>query len=103
MVAGEEEEKILIKLTDFGFACNTKTDRETKNISCGTIYFMAPELLKDRVKNISEKVDIWAVGVITHYLLTGKYPFEGIDYDEIRENILSGCIKYDCSLSPIAK
>lgn len=51
---------------------------------------MAPELLSSKVKNISEKVDIWAVGVITHYLMTGCYPFEGDDYYEIRDNILQG-------------
>ena len=49
---------------------------------------MAPELLQDRVEFISEKVDIWAVGVLTHYLLTGEYPFRGDDYDEVKENIL---------------
>ena len=71
----EEEEKIHIKLTDFGFACNTKTERVTKNIDCGTVMFMAPEILQDKVTNVTDKVDIWAVGVITYFLLTGHYLF----------------------------
>ena len=40
------------------------------------------------MESITEKVDIWAVGVLTHYLLTGEYPFRGDDYDEVKENIL---------------
>ena len=43
---------------------------------------MAPELLEhsesDGQLHYNEKVDIWAIGVITYYLVReGKFPFPG--------------------------
>jgi serine/threonine protein kinase len=35
---------------------------------------MAPEILQS---HYNEKVDIWAIGVITYMLLSGKAPFTG--------------------------
>ena len=63
---------------------------------------MAPELLQDKVENIDEKVDIWAVGVLTHYLLTGEYPFKGDDFWEVKENIIANNVQLEKDkLSPI--
>ena len=65
---------------------------------------MAPELLQEPVRKINEKVDIWAVGVMTHFLLTGQYPFRGEDFEEVRENILAYRLELEEDLlSPIAK
>ena len=101
-----DEDKITIKLTDFGFSCNTITESKTKNISCGTPTFMAPELLKKKVRNVTEKVDIWAVGVMIHYLLTGQYPFDysegGDDSRIIRTAILNKKVKISTDLNPQA-
>ena len=54
------------KVTDFGFA---KTfDQDTKmSLTLGTAPYMAPELLKK--SKYDEKVDIWAIGVMTYYLI----------------------------------
>ena len=101
-----DSEKILVKLTDFGFAYDsTETGYlETKNISCGTLCYMAPELLQEQVKNMTEKVDIWAVGILTHFLLTGQYPFRGEDYYEIRDNVLAyNLVLAKDELSPMAQ
>jgi serine/threonine protein kinase len=37
--------------------------------------YMAPEIISE--ENYSKPVDIWAVGVITYLLLTGRPPFKG--------------------------
>ena len=50
---------------------------------------MAPELLQDWVENITEKVEIWAVGVMAHFLLTGQFPFCGSDYYDVRDNVFA--------------
>jgi serine/threonine protein kinase len=36
---------------------------------------MAPEIWEGKAYN--EKVDIWSLGIVMYYLLTGSHPFEG--------------------------
>ena len=69
----EEGDTINVKLTDFGFACIHDKDVGLKTV-LGTPHYMAPELVKRH--KYGPGVDIWAVGVITHTLLTGCAPFE---------------------------
>jgi calcium-dependent protein kinase len=52
---------------------------------------MAPEVLQH---HYNEKVDIWAVGVITFMLLSGKAPFCGQDDDEILEKVKIGSFEF---------
>ena len=42
----------------------------------GTIQYMGPELLGHQFYD--EKVDIWAIGIVTYELLFGNLPFHGI-------------------------
>lgn len=41
--------------------------------STGTLNYMAPEMLNGSSYN--QKVDIWALGVLTYKLFYGSYPF----------------------------
>jgi serine/threonine protein kinase len=43
--------------------------------SAGTLAFAAPERLVDNCV-YSEKVDMWAAGIVLFMLLTGSHPFE---------------------------
>lgn len=54
-----------IKICDFGFSCNYKKGKKKKSSSCafGSFFWRAPELIKDDVV-YSEKVDVWAAGMI---------------------------------------
>lgn len=40
---------------------------------CGTPMYFSPELLTKQ--EYDEKVDLWAVGVLTYELVVGKSPF----------------------------
>ena len=73
--AGDNDVKV--KLTDFGFACYFKQGEELK-LPLGSPLYMAPELI--RKKPYDQRVDTWAVGVMTYIMLTGTPPF----YDEDR-------------------
>ena len=42
---------------------------------------MAPDIINEQV--YGKPVDIWALGVITHVLLTGSPPFFGVNKEEI--------------------
>jgi serine/threonine protein kinase len=49
---------------------------------------MAPEMLNFSPQNYSSKVDIWALGVMAHEILTGVVVFPGINPAAVRQNIL---------------
>ncbi|MCX6666474.1 MAG: serine/threonine-protein kinase [Euryarchaeota archaeon] len=60
-------EKIGVKLTDFGFSSSIK---RIEQVTIGTPIFFAPEVANKF--EISEKCDIWALGVLISQILTGK-------------------------------
>lgn len=70
IVFGKKKDYSTLKLIDFGLATTT---RNTHKNSCGSPYYMAPEIIKG---NFCKKTDIWSVGVIIYLMLTGKHPFE---------------------------
>ena len=83
-----------IKLIDFGFAVFMKKKKELLYVS-GTPYYFAPEALiydkKDNEKSLQGyKCDIWSLGVLLYFMLTGEMPFEGEDTDELFENVKKG-------------
>eukprot|EP00906_Rhabdomonas_costata_P029426 RCo041529 len=77
-----------LKLVDFGSAITLQAG-ETATQVVGTVKFMAPEMI--RLEPYTEKIDIWAVGVILYIMLTGRepFPFEG---EELRRAIQRGAV-----------
>ena len=65
---------LICKITDFGFATAINPNKK-ETIALGTPLYMAPELAKNEA--YSFPVDIWALGVITHNIMTGSPPFLG--------------------------
>jgi serine/threonine-protein kinase len=67
-----------VKLLDFGIAKLVRTAPGERGLTgagqrIGTPYAMAPEQI--RGGTIDTRVDIYALGVLLHHLLTGRYPF----------------------------
>lgn len=69
----------LAKLADFGLAVSYARaggTRVTKHgTALGTLMFMPPEQIRD-AGSVREPADLYAVGVMLYYLLTGRYTFE---------------------------
>jgi serine/threonine-protein kinase len=85
-----------VKLLDFGIARMTEpgNDRHLNTLTrtgavMGTPYFMSPEQALGLKKNIDQRTDIWAVGVILYKCVTGRYPFEGENYNQVMAQIIS--------------
>jgi serine/threonine protein kinase len=62
---------------DFGFAENY-TPGEILTVSCGTLEYAAPELLRPRgqVFYKPEAIDVWSAGVCLFAFVTGTLPFD---------------------------
>ncbi|KAJ9454051.1 RAC family serine/threonine-protein kinase-like protein [Diplonema papillatum] len=75
-------------LTDFGFA-KTVLPTELNTTRCGTLPYMAPEILRQSPVGYGFEVDWWALGVLLFLLLTGCYPFWHADPREAMKQILS--------------
>ena len=54
-----------IKLADFGL-CNSVATNDMLKTNCGTLTYIAPEILKGLKYNKS--VDMWSVGIISYIL-----------------------------------
>ena len=66
-----------VKVADFGLAKMSMTEESAlttrSGISMGTLHYMAPEALM-LGSNVDHRADIYAVGVMLYYMLTGKLP-----------------------------
>ncbi|MCH7747829.1 MAG: serine/threonine protein kinase [Acidobacteria bacterium] len=78
-----------IVLMDFGAArFRDPSAVEAPETRAGTPAYMAPELFRlrgDRLVEPTVQSDVYAVGVLLFYLVTGKHPVSGRSADEIRD------------------
>lgn len=69
-----------------------------KRAFCGTIEYMAPEMIRSQTTNY--KLDIWCLGVLLYEMVQGRPPFTGKNDQEKCNAILSGkALKYDEAIS----
>lgn len=71
------------KLIDFGFATELNFNLPATNSFLGTAGYLAPEIRQRR--DYSKTVDVWALGVLTHLVLTCQLPFD-ISIDDLPTN-----------------
>jgi serine/threonine protein kinase len=82
-----------VKVLDFGLVREFRRDKDKLAITAkesfvGTPWFMPPEAFKDS-SNLDPRSDIYSVGALGYYLLTGRFVFEGDSVFEIYEKQLT--------------
>ncbi|KAI0315857.1 Pkinase-domain-containing protein [Amylostereum chailletii] len=83
-----------IMIADFGLSRVMDTDRfHLLTEICGTPGYMAPEIFKKT--GHGQPVDIWAMGVITYFLLAGYTPFDRDSQRQEMEAIIAGDYKFE--------
>nr|XP_033806925.1 ribosomal protein S6 kinase alpha-5 isoform X2 [Geotrypetes seraphini] len=97
-----------VVLTDFGLSKEFLTDEKERAYSfCGTIEYMAPEIVRGGEMGHDKAVDWWSLGVLMFELLTGASPFtvdgEKNSQSEISRRILKNDPPYPPEMSSIAK
>ncbi|KAL4837065.1 hypothetical protein H8958_013386 [Nasalis larvatus] len=75
-----------VKLTDFGLCKESVHDGTVTHTFCGTIEYMAPEILMRSGHN--RGVDWWSLGALIYDMLTGTPPFTGENRKKTTDNIL---------------
>lgn len=82
-----------IKVGDFGLAAllvsGKDMDAKRRTTMCGTPNYLAPEIL-EKGKGHNEKVDLWAIGIISYTLAVGKAPFHAASKEEIYKKLKTG-------------
>ena len=82
----------VIKIMDFGLS-KIISPNERMVDGYGTLSYVAPEVLLRTPYN--KEVDIWSMGVILFYMLTGKLPFRGKKEQEVAEKIVYEDLEFD--------
>ncbi len=76
-----------VKLMDFGIAKTKDLSITRTGYTLGTPYYMAPEQVTS--KNVTDKVDIYAFGIVMFELFTGAKPFKAENVNEVFFKILN--------------
>jgi serine/threonine protein kinase len=80
-----------LKIVDFGIAGMFSIGSEGEKSNAGSLLYIAPEVLSGRDIHASPSLDIWSMGCIIYYLLTGSHPFGRADTrKDITHNIITG-------------
>ncbi|GAB5372560.1 hypothetical protein AAMO2058_001676100 [Amorphochlora amoebiformis] len=81
-----------IALTDFGFAKTGLTkDGKTRSF-CGTVDYMAPEVITK--SGHGQGVDWWALGVVLYEMSVGRMPFNGANRKATQHAICNHKLKF---------
>jgi tRNA A-37 threonylcarbamoyl transferase component Bud32 len=78
-------------ITDFGLAKRIKADSEMTITGqvLGTPHFMPPEQAAARHSEIGPASDVYSLGAVLYFLLTGKPPFSGYTTHEVIDQVLN--------------
>eukprot|EP00003_Mantamonas_plastica_P006269 TRINITY_DN1509_c0_g1_i3.p1 TRINITY_DN1509_c0_g1~~TRINITY_DN1509_c0_g1_i3.p1 ORF type:complete len:552 (+),score=169.57 TRINITY_DN1509_c0_g1_i3:239-1657(+) len=83
-------------LTDFGLCKEGMEDGQRTNTFCGSLEYMAPEVLE--YNDYSYSVDWWGLGIVLYMMLTGRHPFYHSNQEEMCKRILTSELRFPSSV-----
>jgi calcium-dependent protein kinase len=84
-----------IKVIDFGESLFATVKKMVQQKNVGSLYYMAPEMM---ISEHNEKCDLWSIGVIAYFLLSGDMAFFGDTAEELKSCVILGEYDYDSDL-----
>jgi len=88
----------ILRIADFGIAHVADLELTQAGDIMGTPYYMAPE--QTLAETPIPQTDLWALGVVLYYCLTGRRPFEGADLSAIKLRIRQGVYRPISDFAP---
>ena len=87
-----------IRISDFGLSKILENSRDKAYTLCGTLKYLAPEILKN--KGYEKSVDWWSLGCIFYEMLMGHLPFK-INGNVIDPEVFGEKIKFNDNMNPL--
>ncbi|KAM8872344.1 serine/threonine-protein kinase NIM1 [Synchiropus picturatus] len=78
-----------VKVADFGFSTRVSNRNNALDTFCGSPPYAAPELFRDECY-LGPPVDVWAMGVLLFFMVTGTMPFRAETIGKLRRSIIDG-------------
>lgn len=93
----EQDDPVLVKITDFGLA-KVQGNGTFMKTFCGTLAYVAPEVIagkagaeeNEKRNEYSSLVDMWSMGCLVYVILTGHLPFSGSTQEQLYKQIKNG-------------
>ena len=76
----------MIKLGDFGLAVQLEHSCSKRNTTCGTSWYMGPEVYEEEA---CLKSDVWSLGISVIEMAEGRNPFAGMTSAKIMNLVLN--------------
>lgn len=101
LVAGDDRE--IAKVLDFGIAkdMTVSADESTRTGALlGTPFYMSPEQVRGS-REVDQRSDLWAVGVLAYQCLTGRLPFHATGIGDLLLQILMDPVDAPSAVAPV--